>query len=140
MDEIDRTLLSLLRQDARQPLKALGAGVGLSASSVRDRIMRLEESGAIRRYTVETAPEGDALSALLSLRLHATPNPALVRTITARADVVRCYSLAGPVDLIMEIRAESIDAINAARDEIAILDGVAQLETALVLKREKAPD
>jgi len=140
MDETDRTLLALLREDASRPLKALGAHVGLSVSSVRERIGRLEASGAIRRYTVETAPEGGVLTAMLFLKLRTTPDPAVVRAVTERADVLRCYSLSGPIDLIVELRAESVDAINAARDQIAGLDGVAQIETAFVLKREKAPD
>jgi len=140
MDQIDRDLLALLRADSSRPLKALGAAVGLSASSVRDRIARLKETGAIRRFTIETSPAREGVAALLSIKLKATPDAAAVAAIIARAEVVRCYSLSGAVDLLAEIEAREIAALNAARDAIALLDGVAGVETAFVLKREKAPD
>lgn len=140
MDQIDRDLIALLREDASRPLKALGAAVGLSASSVRERIARLRETGAIRRFTIETAPAGEGVGAMLFIRLEATPNPRAVAAIVAHAEVVRCYSLGGAVDLVAELFAETVPALNAARDAIALLPGVAGVETALVLKREKTPD
>lgn len=137
MDDIDHMLLSALREDASQPLKVLGARVGLSASSVRERIARLQSSGAIRRFTIEQGPRAEGVTAILSVNVARTPAPAVVAAIVARGDVARCYSLSGPVDLWVEVTAASVDQINAARDAIAALEGVTRVETALVLKRDK---
>jgi DNA-binding Lrp family transcriptional regulator len=137
MDDIDRALIALLREDASQPSKTLAAAVGLSPSSVRERIEKLQEVGIIRRFTIELSPKADAVAAILSIKLRKTPDPVVVQALTRRGDVRRLYSISGGVDLFAELVGPDIDAINAARDEIASLPGVADLETAFVLKREK---
>lgn len=137
MDDVDRRLLALLRDDASRPLKALAAAVNLSRSSVRDRIARMQAEGVIRRFTVEVAPLSQA-TAILRIRLKTTPDPSVVGAIVSRADVVRCYSLSGDIDLFVEIAGAGVADINRTRDEIAQLPGIADVETSFVLKHDKA--
>jgi DNA-binding Lrp family transcriptional regulator len=137
MDEIDRHLLALLQQDASRPLKTLAAEVKLSRSSVRERIARLESSGVIRRYTVELAPAASSLIAILMVRLTRTPAPAIVRRIVGHPEVVRCLSLSGAIDLLVEVSGADIAEINRVRDTIAEEPGVADVETSLVLHQDK---
>jgi DNA-binding Lrp family transcriptional regulator len=138
MDEIDRKLLNLLRDDSSRPLKTLAAAVGLSRSSVRDRIARLQAGGTIRRYTIETAPDNETLTAVLQVRLARTPDPQVVQAVIAREDVFRCRSLSGPVDLLVEIVGTDLAAINRSRDAIAGIRGVVDVETSFVLKLDKS--
>lgn len=138
MDEVDRRLLALLKDDASRPLKTLAAAVNLSRSSVRDRIARLQAEGVIRRYTIEVAAALAAATAILLVRLARTPDPAVVAAVVARADVVRCYSLSGDVDLLVEIAGADVAEINRARDQVAQLPGVVDVETSFVLKHDKA--
>ncbi|NZA28257.1 Lrp/AsnC family transcriptional regulator [Luteimonas sp. SJ-92] len=140
MDDIDRRLLALLREDDSRPLKTLAAAVSLSRSSVRDRIARMQADGTIRRYTVELAPPAGALHAILLVRLQQTPDAQVVAAVTAAAEVERCYSLAGEVDLLVELAGQDTATVNRARDRIAALPGVASVVTALVLSRDKAPE
>lgn len=137
MDAIDRQLLDLLGNNARLPLKTLAAQVGLARSSVRERLARLEGSGVIRRYTIELAPPTPLIHAVLKVRLTQTPLPTAVRAICARPEVHRCRSLSGAIDLLVELAGPDIDGINAARDAIALLPGVAAVDTAFVLKHDK---
>ena len=137
MDEIDRRLLGLLREDASRPLKTLAAEVGLARSSVRDRIARLQATGVIRRYTIEIRPERGDVAAMLMLRLVRTPDPAVVQAIVAEPQVRRCQSLSGDIDLLVELAAPDVEALNALRDRIATLPGVADATTAFILKHDK---
>ncbi|HWU00142.1 MAG TPA: Lrp/AsnC family transcriptional regulator [Terriglobales bacterium] len=78
LDDRDRQILALLREDARLPLKTLAAKVGLARSSLRDRLARLEADGIIRGYHAEIAPEATdsgagTVGAYLLLRLKRTP-------------------------------------------------------------------
>jgi Lrp/AsnC family transcriptional regulator, leucine-responsive regulatory protein len=139
MDDIDRRLLQLLREDASRPLKALAAEVQLSRSAVRERISRLETGGVIRRYTVELAPSEGALTAILMVKLQRTPSPKIVAFLAAMPEVARCLSLSGEVDLLVELRGGDVAAINQARDAIATQPGVANVVTSFVLKRDKEP-
>ena len=137
MDEIDYRLLELLREDASRPLKTLAADVALSRSSVRDRIARLQASGVIRRYTVELASRDEGLRAVLLIRLARTPDPAVVHAVVSMPAVVRCWSLSGEIDLLVELAGNAIAEINRTRDRIAQLAGVVDVVTSFVLNRDK---
>jgi len=139
MDDTDRRILKLLQEDSSRPLKELAAEVDLSRSSVRERIARLQASGVIRRYTIELAPAPDGLRAVLMVRLTRTPAPAVIRRVVACPEVVRCFSLSGAIDLLVEVSGSDVAEINRVRDLIASDSGVADVETSFVLKQEKAP-
>lgn len=53
VDDIDRSLISLLEADGRRSFTALAADVGMQPSSVRERVNRLIEQGVIRISAVE---------------------------------------------------------------------------------------
>jgi DNA-binding Lrp family transcriptional regulator len=137
MDSIDRHLLMLLRADARQPLKQLAASVSLASSSVRERIARLRAAGVIRRFTIETATEDAAISAICHLRLVRTPDYGVVDAVSAMREAIRCYALAGDIDLMVELGCSTATELNAARDRIAAIAGVESVTTRLILAREK---
>ena len=137
MDAVDHSLLELLTEDASRPLKTLAAEAGLSRSSVRDRIVRLRSQGVIRRFTIEAAMPGAVVGAILLIRLAKTPDADIVRAISQRLEVVRCYSLSGPIDLIVELQGRDVASVNQVRDEIALLPGVSAVETSLILNRDK---
>jgi Lrp/AsnC family transcriptional regulator, regulator for asnA, asnC and gidA len=48
VDDVDRTLMRLLREDGRQPYRALAEAVGLSETAVRHRVARLTRAHVIR--------------------------------------------------------------------------------------------
>jgi len=51
LDDVDKGILYLLQEDARRiTTKEMGDRVGVSASTVRNRIERLEEEGIVRGY------------------------------------------------------------------------------------------
>ena len=57
MDDTDHRLIALLRQDARLPLAALAAKLGVSRGTVANRLRRLEDDGVVVGYTVRLRPE-----------------------------------------------------------------------------------
>ena len=71
MDEIDRAILSRLKEDARISFRDLGEAVGLSANAVADRVRRLVAAGTIRGFRAEIDPRanGARLAAFVDLRL-----------------------------------------------------------------------
>lgn len=140
MDEKNLQILRLLQQNARLPLKTLAGKVGLARSSVRERIARMEAEGIILGYRADVQldhPRGEAVRALLMIRLGRTPARETVSRITALPAVRRCLSVTGDLDLVVEIEAGSMAGLNAARDEIALMPEVADVTTAIVLKDEK---
>ena len=55
--EADEQLLSLLREDARASTAEIARRLGLSRTTVQNRITRLEQEGVIRGYTVRVDDE-----------------------------------------------------------------------------------
>ena len=136
LDDRDRRILDLLRRDARMPLKALAAQVGLARSSRRGRRTPRGADGVIRGYRVDVAEEDGLISAYLLVRLKKTPALAMIEGLRALAEVRHCASVAGDIDLIVLLEAASVDRINAVRDEIAVHPDVADLTTSIVLRRD----
>lgn len=136
LDETDQKILAILAQDARLPVKTIAGRVGLSRSSARDRIQRLEQRGVIQGYRAQLAT-GPEIGAFLSVQLAETPHRPTVAAIVSIPEVARCWSVSGDIDLFVELRAGDAEALNNARDRIATLPHVARVMTAMILKREK---
>jgi len=140
LDDKNRRIVALLQQNARMTLKTIAAKVGLARSSVRERIARLEATGVIRGYRVELASveaKDAGVEAFLLIRLDKTPAPRTIARIVALPEVVRCSSVSGDLDVIVEARTSDVDALNAVRDDIASYAHVVELTTRIVLKRDK---
>jgi len=135
-DDKDREILKILRDDARVSAKALAAKVGLARSSLRERIARLEKSGIIRGYRTDIADSSLAAVACLLVKLKQTPSPQVVTRLKRLPEVKRCLSLAGELDLLIDIAAESLARLNQIRDEISNFPEVAETTTAVVLRQE----
>jgi DNA-binding Lrp family transcriptional regulator len=56
LDEVDRELIALLREDARAPTSELARRLGLSRTTVQSRMERLQRQRVITGYTV-TVPD-----------------------------------------------------------------------------------
>ena len=50
MDETDRKILDILRENARMSFSEIGSSVGISRVSVKKRMTAMEEAGIIRGY------------------------------------------------------------------------------------------
>jgi DNA-binding Lrp family transcriptional regulator len=67
VDEVDRRIIDLLRDDARLSVNDLAARASVSRANAYQRLARLRESGAIRRFTVDVDHRqlGDSITALV---------------------------------------------------------------------------
>ncbi|MFN2491239.1 MAG: Lrp/AsnC family transcriptional regulator [Actinomycetota bacterium] len=120
MDGKDRMILRLLEEDARLTYAEIGGRVGLAASSVHDRIRKLERRGAIRGYRAEIDLEqtGLPITAFVSLALR----PASPQDIPARIGEVplveSCYSVAGDNSYVAVVRAPTTKALEEVLDAL----------------------
>ncbi|NJB37821.1 Lrp/AsnC family transcriptional regulator [Croceivirga sp. JEA036] len=51
-DSIDLAILQALQTDSRQSFAAIGRTISLSASAVRERVLKMEDTGLIKKYSV----------------------------------------------------------------------------------------
>jgi DNA-binding Lrp family transcriptional regulator len=135
LDDTDRALLALLRDNARAPTSELARRLKLSRTTVQSRMARLERERVIAGYTIAVGDEAEA--ALVRAHVLITLEPRKAAPIEAalrRIDAVRTlHSVSGPFDLIAIVAAASIGELDRLIDRIGALDGVERTTSAIVL-------
>lgn len=132
----DQKLLMLLRQNARTSVSDLARSLGLSRSTVQNRIARLETSGVIQGYSLDVgrAYSENQVEAHVSIKVR---QKLTARTNTALEQihhVAQLFSVSGEYDLIAIVQAQSLEELSAVLDEIGNLEGVERTNSAVVLE------
>ena len=135
MDEIDRQLLTRLRENARASTAALARELGVSRTTIQSRIARLERSGVITGYTVRAseAHERGLIRALVMITVGPKQTAGVEGAIRKMADVRALHSVSGPFDMIAEAATSSIGDMDALIDRIGALDGVERTTSSVIL-------
>src|SRR5437764_15451286 len=71
LDDVDRAIVAVLREDGRISMRALAARLHISRAGVYLRVQRLEEAGVITGYSARVDPQryGYGLSAYVHLKI-----------------------------------------------------------------------
>ncbi|MDR0183929.1 Lrp/AsnC family transcriptional regulator [Lysobacter arvi] len=135
LDAIDRQLIALLQDNARLSTVALAKAVGLGRTTVQERLQRLESAGVIAQYTVRLGSGGDPLQAWLMLRYaDGFSCDDVMPSLAAMPQVRLCHSVAGDLDLLVLVQAESPGELADLRERVAALKGVDDVTTVPVLR------
>src|SRR5438445_6387507 len=107
-DDRDAAILAILQQEARATFADIGHRVGMAPSTVHDRVRRLEQLGAIRRYRAEVDPQ--ALGLFVTALVSVTPlDPRQPDDLPDRVkefrEVEDCHAVAGDENYILKVRA-----------------------------------
>lgn len=139
MDDIDRELLSLLRANARTPVAALAKALRVARGTVHNRIARLEREGTIVGYTVRVKPQVEErrITALMTLAVEGNRADAVIRALRGDPAVQTLHTTNGRWDIVVELRADSLEAFDRVLGRIRLIDGVAVSETSLLLSTHK---
>lgn len=131
----DELLLSLLRENARASTAEIARRLGLSRTTVQNRIERLERQGVISGYTVRVHDdyERSRIRAHIMVTLHPKQMPAVVRGLEAMPEVRELHSVSGEHDLIALAVAATIGDVDALTDAIGAIDGVERTTTSVIL-------
>ncbi len=135
MDESDRQLLSLLRENARASTAALARALKVSRTTVQSRLARLERARVITGYTVRTseAHEKGTIRALVMITVAPKQSPGVEAAIRRMPDVRALHSVSGPFDMIAEAATPSIGDMDALIDRIGALEGVERTTSSVIL-------
>jgi Lrp/AsnC family transcriptional regulator, leucine-responsive regulatory protein len=139
VDEIDRQIIALLRQNGRLTHEQIGREVNLSRPAVHERVRRLEEKGIIRGYTAtfDWTALGYPLTALIWVRIadgrSRDSAQAMLRMNSDDAFVEECYRITGEWCLLLKARVTSPLALQDLIDRIRESPGVQATMTMLAL-------
>ena len=135
LDDTDRALLALLRENARAPTADLARRLGLSRTTVQSRIERLERQHVIGGYTISVPDEYEAslVRAHVMITLVPKQSGAIEAALRRIPELRVLHSVSGPFDLIAIVAAHSIVELDHLIDRIGALDGVERTTSAIVL-------
>ncbi len=136
MDDIDRKILDLLAEDSRRVLTDIGGAVGLSASAVNERIRRLANDGAIRRFTIDADPETLGLPVLAFVFLVLAPqaNETQFRDFAAtHGAILECHHITGAWSYVTKIRVRDLAEVEGFLAALKAEGFVGRSETMIAL-------
>ncbi|MBR2615342.1 MAG: Lrp/AsnC family transcriptional regulator [Clostridia bacterium] len=139
LDDIDIRILGLLKENARIKASQISQIVGLSVSSVTERIRKLEQSGVITAYTavIDQKKLGNTVTALMEVSLdHPKFYDAFAKMVEETACVVSCYYISGDFDFMLKVLAPS-EELEEIHRTIKSFPGVSGTRTNVVLKSLK---
>ncbi|GLS32149.1 DNA-binding transcriptional regulator, Lrp family [Mesorhizobium albiziae] len=115
LDSIDRRLLDALQRDARAKMEGLAAEVGLSASAVQRRIVRLREAGVIvgERMVLDPRSTGHPITVIVELMLErerAALTDGLKRWLLAADEVQSAWGVTGETDFVLVVTAPDLES------------------------------
>lgn len=135
LDEFDRELLALLRQDARQQVSTLATSLGVSRATIYSRLGRLEQQGVIAGYTVRVG--ADYQRSLVRAHVMIKLLPKLTRetqqALVAIPELSALYSISGEHDMIAMIEAADVGELDKLIDRIGMFDGVEKTTSSIIL-------
>ena len=135
MDDLDRRLIALLRDDARTATAALAKSLRVSRGTVQNRIDRLRSSGTLLGFTIRVHADDDdrRVRAITSIEIEGHRTAAVLTALRRIAAVRAAHSTNGRWDLVAELETPDLAAFSDALDAIRAVEGIVTTETSLLL-------
>ena len=135
LDDLDRKLLALLRNDSRESVASLAARLKVSRGTVQNRIARLQADRTIRGFTIRTAPENESgrVRAVMCIAIEGEKSAKVIRALSGFPEVEHIHTTNGRWDLVAEIATDTLAGFSRALDEIRLIEGIAATETSILL-------
>lgn len=135
IDEIDRKVIEILRENARIPNEKLGKKIALSEPAARRRVNNLVSRGVIRRFTVDVE-EGGAVQALVFINISpTTPSEKIAKELSRIDGMGGIIEISGDSDFMAQLHAQDMASLNARIDEIRHHPEIIGTKTNIVMKK-----
>lgn len=140
LDDFDRRLLALVRQDNLQPARILAEKVGLSLSAVLRRLRRLREEKVIIAdiAVVDPALTGSALTMHILVRMQqAGPQTmdAFASEIARHPEITGAWDVTGDDDFLLKVQIGSMEEYDSfTRRALSEDKGVHSFKTLITIR------
>lgn len=139
MDDTDRKMISLLRDNARTSVAALAKALHVSRGTVQNRLDKLEASGTIVGYSVRLKPQAQAhqIRALMTVAVEGNRTEPVLAALRGDPAVSALHTTNGRWDIVAELQADTLEAFDRVLSRIRQISGIANTETSLLLSTLK---
>lgn len=110
MDLYGKKLLAELQKNARLSTAELARRIGLSPTATAERLRQMEETGIVRRYTVEIDREALGLEVVAFIRMSCSGQNyhRLIDYIQSLEEVRECHHLTGGDDFLLKVTTNTM--------------------------------
>jgi DNA-binding Lrp family transcriptional regulator len=100
---------------------------------------RLEADGTIASYTIRLKPavEEHRIRALMTVAVEGNRVDGVIKALRGDPAVTTLHSTNGRWDIVVELRADSLEAFDRVLARIRLIEGISQSETSLLLSTFK---
>ena len=148
LDKKDLAILALMQENSKLTARQIAQKIGVPITTVFAKTKRMEELGIIKGYRAILSPEKlDANTAAfvlasVSYRTRTNESPVSQRTvaeeITEFPEVQEVYVITGDWDLLIKLRAESVEAVGKfVVDKLRLVEGLEKTLTCMVFETMK---
>jgi DNA-binding Lrp family transcriptional regulator len=133
MDETDQRLIACLRHDARRSISDLALELGLSRATVRARVNRLG-------YSVIVKGDADAspVRGIMMIEIEGRSTDQVIKTLSGFPEIAAIHTTNGRWDILVEIGAQDLTALDAVLRRIRLLPAIRASETNLLLSTSRS--
>ncbi len=138
-ESMDKQLLRLLGQDARQNSETLARQLKVSSATVRCKLRKLIQSGALHIVgVVDPARFGLPLTAIIALDVAHEKLKVAAEALANQPEITWISTTTGWFDIMARGRFASTDALSDfLTGQVALIDGVKDSETFICLDVKK---
>lgn len=139
LDDMDKRIVRVLQKNARTPNTEIARALGVTETTIRNRVARLLDEKQIGVVAVVNPEATEAtISAFLEIRLHPKNLDAVVEKLRARGEVRYLGLTLGRAQIIIEAFFRDHEHLLAFQTGVvATLPGVTAVETAIVVRVAK---
>ena len=135
LDETDYRIIALLRKDGRMPYRALAKDIGITETTVRARVRRLEDTDSMRVVAVtDFEAVGYSMMLAVGIRVEGRPADVVAEDLVAYREVFSVCQVVGSLDIEILAVAQDQDALNELLTErLANVPGVKTILPAMAM-------
>jgi len=143
MDEIDKKILMLLQQNAKQNTKEIADKIGLTVSPTFERIKKLEQQGYIKNYVAilngEKIDKGLLVYCQISLATHSKELIDNFKAeITAFPEIMACLHVSGSYDFLLKISVKDMAGYQQlVVGQLSVIKGISNVQSSFVMESIK---
>ncbi|MFW9873206.1 MAG: Lrp/AsnC family transcriptional regulator [Candidatus Thorarchaeota archaeon] len=115
LDEKDKKIIEMLFENSRRPYHEIADQVGLSESTVRKRVMKLQEGGIIEKFTIKICREDErCIYAFLTLiPKNESEIKELLRETIVLPQCEEVYKLDGRCGILIKVNVPDTNELDA---------------------------
>ncbi|MDB5155796.1 MAG: transcriptional regulator, AsnC family [Mucilaginibacter sp.] len=144
LDDTDIRILQILQDNARLTNKEIGAQLFKSASTINDRIRRMQDKGYIKKYVavLDSKMIGRGFTAFTHVHLKDHSKEIITHfedEIVKLPEVLECYHMSGQYDFILRVAVKDLDAYHIfLMNNLFEKFSIGSIESTFVMREAKA--